>query len=564
MLSKHLLKRTISVQLFWFPEILSSVSIGLVLAIFWLTPLLFGNYINHGVDVVSHYSWSKQFSSAIFEGVIQPQWLSENGYGFGKPDFVTYSPAFYYIAALGKAITGDVWLGMKFSSLFFLTMCGTFVHLLLRKIVSRSYAFFGTFTVLSSPMVIASLYNYTGFPTFASFGPMAAVIYFTFRDESKSRISLGLAVSFCVLTLTHILSAGLLAIVLGSGLLANTLIDTSHKNQIAVWHNFFYWTISALIGFLLSSFYLIDALIYSQGYLILDKATSDFIDWRRSFSFPIVTQFIHEIYWKTFQWYVPVVYLFGILNIFFYLKNSRFNANNRVSIIFISSLFALFLTSEISYPLWNYISYLQVVQWPWRVLITLALIVPIGVVVIISAAENRFLLKLVGISFLLLCVLFSAAKLSQLVIENKVYDVLDLYEPERHLTKYAESLDYVLQYRDSGGFISECRKHQAICSEINIRSHQKSWRIKTTSSSFIRLPVFYYPGWRLSVNNLESTLNYDEKTGLIKVGLGEGENQLELQWVGVPTRWIGNLISSLTLALIMWVWIWRRYETNNK
>ena len=546
------LKPTNVQAVFW------SIAVGLTAALWWLSPLLVGDYINHGHDVVSHIRWSEQFSAALFEGFMRPQWLSEEGYGFGKPSFVTYSPAFYYAAALGQAITGDVWTGMKLSSWFFLALCGTFVHLFLRTRVAPIYSILGTLAVLGSPMIIVSLYNYTGFPTFASFGPMAAVLYFTFRDYPENRPSVGLAISFLILTLTHILAAGMLAIVLGLGLLMNAIVGQADNKLFKQRRAFFHWTASALVGLLLASFYLVPALFYSQqGLFILHESESAFIDWRRGFSLPIFTQFFFELFWATFQWYIPGIYILGVFLITYSLKVEKVTRDRvaqQVGALWGAALVAIFFTTELSYPLWASISYLQVLQWPWRFLITLGLIVPLGIVLVTVWMKHDRLIRLLGIACLLIGVLFSGAKLAQLVVEDLVVDRADSWAPERSLSRYAESLDHVLAYRDNGGFDNECRKRDMLCEEEQILSHRKSWIITAPSAESIRLPVFYYPGWSLAVNDKQVALRHDPQTGLLLVNLDTGVNRVVLEWAGMPIQWISNALSILAMILVI-VWV---------
>ena len=74
----------------------------------------------------------------------------------------------------------------------------------------------------------------------------------------------------------------------------------------------------------------------------------------------------------------------------------------------------------------------------------------------------------------------------------------------------------------------------------------------------ISLPIVYFPGWKVKVNNLPVDAGPGGKMGLITLTLPAGESQVTANFTDTPVRTIGNIISLLAL-LISPVWLLKRF-----
>jgi len=66
----------------------------------------------------------------------------------------------------------------------------------------------------------------------------------------------------------------------------------------------------------------------------------------------------------------------------------------------------------------------------------------------------------------------------------------------------------------------------------------------------IRANTFYFPGWKLYVDNQESLINKDQY-GLIKFTVTPGSHDIRLVFKNTPVRTLANAISIATLILLV-------------
>jgi len=74
--------------------------------------------------------------------------------------------------------------------------------------------------------------------------------------------------------------------------------------------------------------------------------------------------------------------------------------------------------------------------------------------------------------------------------------------------------------------------------------------ITTSQPVEIRANTFYFPGWRLYVDNRESLINKDQY-GLIKFTVTPGSHDIRLVFKNTPVRTLANAISIATLILLV-------------
>jgi hypothetical protein len=84
---------------------------------------------------------------------------------------------------------------------------------------------------------------------------------------------------------------------------------------------------------------------------------------------------------------------------------------------------------------------------------------------------------------------------------------------------------------------------------------QKGQILTTSPKSTIQLPLFYYPGFKLWLNDQPKSITYDNQLGLITFEIDEGDNNFEVKMTKTPPRLIGDLLTILGIILILIIYV---------
>jgi hypothetical protein len=220
---------------------------------------------------------------------------------------------------------------------------------------------------------------------------------------------------------------------------------------------------------------------------------------------------------------------------------------------------ALVLASEASYPLWAILPPLQRMQFPYRFLYVVAIVLPAALIPCLArvlALEQRPFWRWIlgaaiavqfGVSGM---IVLRAARDSQPIgrFMQTTVGAPHLGAPE-YLP--AQAGPQWREWARTGGFATEAAKAGIVILAEERGSGGYSWRLSCVSQAEIRLPVFAFPAWRLSMNGVESAYQIDRRTGLIQVTLPAGTQDLRLEWQGAPLEDAGRVISAAALAVLL-------------
>ena len=98
---------------------------------------------------------------------------------------------------------------------------------------------------------------------------------------------------------------------------------------------------------------------------------------------------------------------------------------------------------------------------------------------------------------------------------------------------------------------------------VSFEAPKTQMTIKLTEKSEIQMPLFYYPGYKIYVEDEhgeKSTMSPYEVDGLVSFSLDEGEYTVKTDFIGRPLRITGTvltILSSLLVLLLLGYGIWR-------
>jgi hypothetical protein len=334
------------------------VSVILISLAFIAPALVFG--IPSNKDLLNHFRFALPFFDALSSGDLYPSWLAESNFGYGDPSFRFYPPALYYLLSLGKALTGNWYVGTLFTLTLLSTLSGWGMYFWTRSILPPSSAIWAAILYALAPYHVNQLYQAFLLAEFAG----AAVLPFAFGfvervcRRGRSQDVAGLAATYALLILTHLPLA-----VMGS--LALGVYGVAHINR-QNWRKCLLLLSSAtFLGLAASSAYWV-RMVSELKWIGINNANRDSsVDYRQNFVFSTLSPENPTIWWVniltiiTFLLFVPALVLF--------FRRSRGQVNfGKLIPVAIVTLMSFFMALPLSRPLWRILPVLQQTQFPWR------------------------------------------------------------------------------------------------------------------------------------------------------------------------------------------------------
>jgi hypothetical protein len=518
-----------------------------------------GILFNVGVpnnDFDAHYRWAVQFGESLRDGDLYPHWMWRGNYGLGEVALLFYSPLFYYISGGVRFLTPNTWEAMRIVFVLSTLLTGFYGWRLLRLFANDGYALVGAVLLQWAPMIFMLFYYFDGFPWAVGFAALVALTFYAVRPGAFERwVDIPASLAIAALVLTHIVSA-LMALICFSFMYL-WFVGGSHRDVWA-WRRTASWFVSAGFGLALSGFYLVPA-IGSMGLISPEVWTTTYTPWN-AFAFPTWTTLIFGMRWFSFQWMVPAVALLGVLAATWHAHHREHMSDRlggALALMLVVSWASLLLASELSYPLWLLKTPLRMVQFPHRfIYVTSAtgLVANLLALWDLPRAGQPLLRKLA--LALPLALSFAATGLlsaKMLLIDGRPHhlsvDTTELYrgQPEYRLASQGRHWE---DYYRADGLAAECREKMLDCHALEANSRLQSWDVSGAQPVKLRLPLFAFPAWQVTVDGAPVPDAVDPATGLIAIDLPAGGHRIAASWKRLGTERAGLVITALALIAL--------------
>lgn len=531
--------------------------IGLALTV----PVISSGFIQ-GHDVVWHMIWGRLFAEQFGSGDLYPRWLMDANAGFGSPIFYFYPPLPSYVASLLKLLLPSAWsfwypLGL--SAALGLVISGLTAYLWLRKISTANAALFAAVVYMVLPYHLRiDLYQRFAFAEFWAFAWLPLILYFTHEITRGNRKAIpGLAVSYALLVLTHLLTTLLFsAIPLCYGLwMAEKGKRVTTLTLIGV---------AMILGAGLSAIFLFPAMTTQE---LVPLSTMYYIT--------------HEFFKSSFLFYGPSAESEGLKEFWRHLAQalaltvavpccawlaSRTRQNTRTSseatFWALTVALTVFMTHPLSEPVWRIIPKHGFVQFPWRIL-TITTLATSGLLAIaLSSLKKPYTYKQI-IPMMLVAALIASQLISSLKIINlKAVTELEttgivqigFITPEYRPRWVPNELYNEKSLIDLGRQGKATLMNEAGTARVLEWNHRHI-RVETHADreAVLQIGQFYYPGWAATLGEQQDRLSVQpaQANGLLTVKLPAGDHQISLQRIAFKEDIIGRIISLVSLIILV-------------
>lgn len=538
----------------------------------------------------NYEAWLNGFDALIRAGRIFPGWVKTFWYEHGSPLFVFYPPLFFYLAEIPRLLGLSLVMSVKIVTI--LSTLGAFfsMYWLGRELWGKWSGLIAGLIYLTTPYHFALIYTRGAFAenlAYALFPLIIFFIYKLFHDKSWKYV-IGLTISGAALIMTN----------LPSLLLFGVFVLLWTIGLIIIYKKFpLFQMLTGGIGALgLSAFYWLPVLVNMS--LV---QTYRFISDNYSFSSHFVS--LSQLFDPT-RWGAQDYFQLGWISILiiavsiYYLVPSRINkgvSNNRLAIVILILLFIiLLLMTKISSPVWSTIHILQYIQFPFRFLSV------ISILVALLAAYLGYIIKPIWRIVLLVLIFVQAISFAQPVWPLRP----DIYKQDIAYTTYGDiEAQYILKSKEAkhengvplhlefhtaeAGYMPNAVNKQDLHNEFfaddaiklvglslaeaanytvpvdrkiistGVVSNFKetptgaSFNYSNPSTSRVTYRQLAFPGWKVWVDGQETSwISNNNQVSFIVVA-GDGSHDIKITYTNPPGAITGRLVSLLFILFFV-------------
>ena len=253
---------------------------------------------------------------------------------------------------------------------------------------------------------------------------------------------------------------------------------------------------------------------------------------------------------------IHVVFIIGgVVAAGYLLKSKRYQDFSVMAGSFVGLGLSLFMTLSYSSSIWQSISLLSFIQFPWRFLsiASLASAVIAGGVITVLGRVKPFIALVVTLVFSIICVFFYGKYFTPQYSDHNTAKYSDLSQIMWNVSKISD------EYLPKGIIKPTSQKEvaigliQPITSKIQIHDIVEKTQTKrislTSSQGSVRLNIASFPAWQIKVDDKEIKPRIVH--GLYEFDLSEGAHRIEAVFVQTPLELVADILTIVGLSFVI-------------
>lgn len=216
----------------------------------------------------------------------------------------------------------------------------------------------------------------------------------------------------------------------------------------------------------------------------------------------------------------------------------------------------IFLMSQYSTFIWHNVKFIDVIQFPWRLL---------SVVVFLSAFLAAYIVDLTKNKAVVAFLLVSAAVLSTFVY---TFPRDSINFPDGYYTTNEDTTTVRKEYMPLWvKSMPTKRAEEKIVTasgvkiqNLLVKPSRYAFTSESQKDSIVRVNTIYFPGWQVTANAQSVPINYNNPQGLITFQLPKGHSNIIIKYGKTPLHFISEAISlfGILVAGLYFFHIWRQ------
>jgi hypothetical protein len=508
-------------------------------------------------------------------GIAYPRWAALAHWGYGEARFLFYPPASWALgAALGSALPWKMVPGAY--CWMVLTLAGAAMYRLAREWLPAPDALFAAVFYALNPYHLLIVYWRSAYAELLAAALLPLLLLCLLRlNQPGFRPMLWLSLTLAAAWLTnapaavmiHYSTAGLAV------LLAAREAMRARSWGPHVWHPLFRTALAMLMGAGLASFYLLPA-IYEQGWINVGEVLSPGVRPWENFLFTTIADPDHN----RFNLLVSIVALaqIGVLAFSIWFsptwrkqrvgtaalgcpveRSSTAAAANQRPWMPLSAWGAVsaFLMLPVSNLLWQHLPKFRFVQLPFRWLLCMNAVLAM----LLTMAAKRWTTRLLVSAALLAAVIMAGYRI-QPPWWDTASDIREMSDAFADRTGYEGTDEYVpagddpYELNKSLPLVSADAGAPVAGEMLAWGQEEKHFTVHAAAPQNLTVRLFNYPAWSVLVNGKPAATETTEVTGLMVIPVAAGFNDVRIHFRRTIDRLVGNVVSLISLALLLAAW----------
>lgn len=516
----------------------------------------------------------QQMDKCFADFQIPCRWVPDAGYQYGYPQFIYYPPSVYYLGEAIHLIGFQIIDSVKILFILGFILAAITMFILLRTLFGDFPAFVGSVLYTYAPYRAVDAYVRGAMSEFWSFVFFPLIFWSLYKliKTNENKFLIWSSISIGLLLLTHNLMSMIFLPIAAVWGIYWVVVEKNFKILPKV-------IIGGLLGLGLAAFFTLPVLLEKQ-YAHTESLLGGYFDYRQHFV-DINQLFLSNHWGYGSSWLGPnddidlstgtihasAGLMALLLGIYFFRREKKI-----AIITFILAavdLAVLFMTHQKSTPIWDVLSPLWYLQFPWRLLADSVFILSVMSGMTIYFLKEKNIKIVLGI-FLIFMVLalhlsfFRPSKWFEMTDQKKfsgkswekqltvsIFDYLPIYAT---LPPIAKSPDFPEVLEGSAKFVSYKKG-----SDFQIG------KVIVEKPALLRLPLFDFPGMEVKVDgkivphNHNDCRNEEFCLGLINFNVPVGEHTIEVRLKNSPVRILGNILTIGSIIIVGFIF-WRNRQ----
>jgi len=558
----------------WFSaSLIISIVVVILLSLPGISDLFKPGFFNSH-DGEGHIIRMDEFYHAFLDGQFPVRWSKRLYYGYGYPFFNFNYPSTYYFGVPIMLLGFSATTAMKSEMISMYLLSAVVMFLYLRRKVSWPFAIAGAVLYSYAPYRFINIYvrGSVAESTAFLFPPLLLWTAEMMTDRKPKAILLA-ALTIFLLGISHNISALLLF-----GFFFTYLIFLSVANRSL--RPFLSGLVAFGLGLLMAAFFFVPALT-EKKYTFLDQTIAKDYPDHFVYLFQLVKGgwgfgssvagpndgLSFNIGWM--QLGIPVLGC-GLLFWWRKFKAAKVFYHDHFVTLFLFTITivvgSIFFMLPISKIFWDHVPLLPFVQFPWRFLLLTVPVLSVMSAVVLQELTHAFKWNLSKQVLLLAAVI-----LGTFLIAKDEWHINQVFD---HQTVSGDALLGSTTWANEQAthwFVPMPTKIPAQKIEfINDTTQQNKFEVQSwltgvhtysvtaTSSTTVAENTMYYPGWIVSVDGKNVSVDYQNKTfpGLLVYQVPAGQHLIVSRFTETPLRETMDIISAVTLIVVCVAVVW--------
>jgi hypothetical protein len=514
------------------------------------------------------------------EGVLYPHWNASANYGAGEPRFVFYPPATWIVGALLGTVLPWSWTPLAFT-LLALFACGLAFFMMASEWMTEDASAIATCIYILNPYLLFVAYERTAYGELLSAIWVPLLVLYGLRKQ-PSLLPLSLIVA--ALWLTNAPSA-----VMGCYLLAllTSITAVSERSYALVLRA----AGAVALGIGLAAFYIVPA-AYEQRWVEIARAIAPGMRIEDSFLFGHTGEGFHDQVLRTASWIAVAMLMMTALAAWRSWQRSRLWPAMTATAIAV-----LILLLPFSDFFWKHTPELKFLQFPWRLLLALGLVMSILIGSSLHGsfrkATTRKTILIRAVSMLLLAGVMSsvAAYLfwqpcddeDNIAAQRTTFHSNGFEGTDEYTSLNADNGDIqqglpqvrVLHSPDADVADSSVAENpqwtpdvkDTVHAQIEITRWQTEHRevvVTTSSPAYAVFQLMDYPAWRVEVNGKPVSPRLHRDDGLLTIPLNTGGSAITIDYSTTRDVELGRALTLLALCILTILFLQTKRRRTNQ